>query len=53
MAFWNAKLNRNIQRDQRVLRELREMGWSVLVVWTCETTNVEKLITALGSFLND
>lgn len=37
VAYWNRKLDRNIDRDRRVSRELRELGWQVVVVWECET----------------
>ena len=35
--YWNAKLDRNIQRDRENYRKLRQMGWKVIVVWECET----------------
>ena len=31
--FWREKIATNRQRDQRKIRELRSMGWSVMVVW--------------------
>jgi len=34
-AFWNAKLDRNAERDARKTRELRKAGWKVLTVWEC------------------
>ena len=33
--FWHAKLDRNKQRDQRKVRELRKAGWTVITVWEC------------------
>ena len=41
--FWNQKLNRNIKRQDEVIKELRDLGWKVLVIWECEVGN-EKLI---------
>jgi len=35
--YWVAKLERNAARDRRVNRALRRAGWSVLVVWECQT----------------
>ncbi|MBI3411274.1 MAG: hypothetical protein HY040_23310 [Planctomycetes bacterium] len=32
------KLTRNAERDKKTRRALRRLGWSVLVVWECETT---------------
>lgn len=31
--FWRNKIHNNVQRDKRVARELRGMGWSVLRFW--------------------
>jgi DNA mismatch endonuclease (patch repair protein) len=42
-AFWSAKFERNVARDKRVVRRLRAMGWSVLVVWECRAARVAEL----------
>ena len=34
--FWQTKFSANVERDQRKERELRELGWHVVVVWECE-----------------
>lgn len=52
-SFWNKKLDSNIERDKRYRRELRQMGWKVLVVWECETRTPEKLLRKLERFLHD
>ncbi|HDQ44174.1 MAG TPA: DNA mismatch endonuclease Vsr [bacterium] len=49
--FWNKKLDENIERDKRFLRELRRMGWKVLIVWQCETRRPEILLGKLERFL--
>lgn len=51
--FWNNKLNGNIKRDRLNCRELRRMGWKVLVVWECETKTSELLLGKLERFLYD
>lgn len=35
-AYWEAKLDRNVQRDARNRRRLRRLGWRVLTVWECQ-----------------
>jgi DNA mismatch endonuclease Vsr len=35
--WWEAKLNRNVERDLANEAALRALGWNVLVVWECET----------------
>jgi DNA mismatch endonuclease (patch repair protein) len=43
LEFWKAKLEGNVERDKRKWRELREAGWTVAVIWECETKDAEKL----------
>ena len=33
--FWDQKLDRNVQRDQRNVRALRRAGWRVVTIWEC------------------
>jgi DNA mismatch endonuclease (patch repair protein) len=37
VEYWQAKFARNEVRDRRNIRKLRRLGWSVLVVWECQT----------------
>lgn len=50
-AFWEEKFSANRKRDTNVLRELRGLGWKVLVVWECETKKPQKLFSKINSFL--
>lgn len=50
-AFWRAKFAGNMERDRRALRALRRDGWRVLVVWECQTRDVERLRARLARFL--
>lgn len=34
--FWEAKLTRNVERDQEHVRALQAAGWNVIVIWECE-----------------
>ena len=34
--FWYNKINSNIERDQKQLQQLNEMGWNIIVVWECQ-----------------
>ncbi|WP_306152783.1 very short patch repair endonuclease [Roseovarius sp. MMSF_3281] len=49
--FWQAKFERNVQRDRDVMKKLTEMGWSYLVVWECETIDADLLVRRLSTFL--
>ncbi|MBA3482278.1 MAG: DNA mismatch endonuclease Vsr [Pirellulales bacterium] len=37
VEYWQAKFDCNVLRDPSNLRKLRRLGWSVLVVWECQT----------------
>lgn len=39
--FWIAKLQANVNRDQRATEQLVAMGWRVMCVWECATRNRE------------
>jgi G:T-mismatch repair DNA endonuclease (very short patch repair protein) len=45
----------NIARDRRVRRELRRLGWRVLVAWECQTRLKKRdwLTGRLADFLAD
>lgn len=34
--FWEEKINQNISRDIRNIKDLEELGWKVILVWGCE-----------------
>ena len=36
-SYWERKFTRTIARDRSNIRKLRQAGWSVLVVWECQT----------------
>lgn len=38
--FWQAKIESNRNRDERVLGQLADMGWHVFVVWECSLRGV-------------
>lgn len=35
-AFWREKFRANRKRDRIVISKLEELGWRVVVVWSCE-----------------
>ena len=43
VAFWKAKFDRNVERDQQVKRKLRRLGWRVFTIWECQTHDPERL----------
>ena len=51
-AYWADKFERNIERDATKERQLRGLGWDVLVVWECETFQPQTLTSHLRRFLS-
>ena len=51
-SFWNDKFQKNVVRDRANLNDLGELGWSVMVVWECETADPEALAARLAGFLD-
>lgn len=51
LDFWTQKLARNRERDEKNVIALKDAGWKVLVIWQCETKDVELLRKALIDFL--
>jgi DNA mismatch endonuclease (patch repair protein) len=51
--YWNKKLNRTLERDKNNVAALEAMGWTVIVVWECETKKAQlnKLAEKLKVFL--
>lgn len=49
--FWEAKIDKNRDRDVRTVSALRAAGWSVLVLWQCETKDLKVLENRLRRFL--
>jgi DNA mismatch endonuclease, patch repair protein len=55
-SFWIPKLEKNAARDAATDARLRELGWSVHVVWECEIRNAsywEPLIRFLSREANE
>lgn len=49
--YWDAKLLRNVARDQKHLSEIIALGWQVLVVWECQLKNHEFVRKIVANFM--
>ena len=48
MAYWEAKIGRNITRDAQNVSLLRQSGWEVMTIWECAVAeDCDKLIAVL------
>ena len=50
VAFWNRKIDKNIDRDKKSVKELRQLGWQPLVIWECQIKKPESLEKRLIRF---
>ena len=52
--YWEAKIARNVARDKRSYREIKNLGWKYSVVWECNLVDgTRRLIRALKKSDND
>lgn len=49
--FWQRKFQENVERDKNAVKTLRQAGWRVLIVWECQISNEQLLVTRLLRFL--
>lgn len=50
-SFWENKFQQNVARDRVNLKKLGDLDWDTMVVWECETKDLDKLTTRLVAFL--
>jgi DNA mismatch endonuclease (patch repair protein) len=43
VSFYQEKFRQNVERDEKVSSQLEEAGWTVIVLWECETKDAEVL----------
>jgi len=48
VEFWEKKFEANCARDELVLNQYEELGWTVITIWECETETEETLLAALS-----
>jgi DNA mismatch endonuclease (patch repair protein) len=49
--FWQNKFQGTVERDKRNRRELRKLGWKVIVIWECQIADRDRLISRLTRLL--
>ena len=49
--YWQTKRLGNVTRDRKNIKELKTLGWKILIIWECQTRNISKLTTMLYRFL--
>ena len=54
--YWKAKLEKNISNDELHLKQIKDMGWTPIVLWECELKKsfdekMEELISQLNNMV--
>lgn len=52
-SFWENKFQQNVVRDRENLESLSDLEWEAMVVWECETDDLEELTPRLVAFLRE
>ena len=53
VEYWGNKFSKNIKRDITYQKELKSLGWKVLVVWECELNkNIEMIANKIQRFIS-
>lgn len=47
VEFWRQKIFNNKERDKKVISDLEQRGWHVIVVWQCQLTKKKEEETIL------
>jgi DNA mismatch endonuclease (patch repair protein) len=51
LHFWRVKLEGNRERDVRIQKRLRALGWRSLVLWECQLRDQDRVRKAIEGFL--
>ncbi|HET8573973.1 MAG TPA: very short patch repair endonuclease [Edaphocola sp.] len=38
--FWRNKFEKNIERDNRKIEQLKDLGWKVITIWECQIKRI-------------
>ncbi len=41
--FWENKFKANVKRDKEIQQKIKNIGWESVVIWECETKDLEEL----------
>ncbi|EKD63873.1 MAG: hypothetical protein ACD_51C00164G0001 [uncultured bacterium] len=49
--YWSGKIERNQERDSMHIIALKQMDWTVLIIWECELRDLASLSEKLIAFI--
>jgi len=52
-AYWERKINRNVERDKKVNAELENLGWTVVRIWEHELKDIDSVVETLRKLVKE
>lgn len=49
--YWVPKITKNIERDKKNRKLLEERDWKTVLIWECETKDIDELFRKLSMYL--
>ena len=49
--FWENKFKANVKRDKEIQEKIKNTGWKSVVIWECETKNIDDLRESPSIFI--
>ena len=52
--YWETKIIKNVKRDKKHKKEIKKLGWNVIVIWECNVKeDINKNVIMLKKVLNN
>ena len=51
--FWNKKFRSNLERDMDIQENIKNIEWRSVVIWECETKNIDNLKEKIIDVFNE
>jgi DNA mismatch endonuclease (patch repair protein) len=51
--FWQEKFQANLVRDKNTIKALEDQGWFVVIIWECETIDLNQLTARINLIFSD
>ena len=51
--FWNNKFRSNVERDLEIQEKIKNLNWRSVVIWECETKDIENLRGKIINIFNE
>ena len=51
-TYWDPKLAKNVERDKKNIEAIENEGWRCLILWECETNDLEALRNKIKVFMD-